>query len=197
MDNKLIVILLLIAGFFVYMQYANSPESLDNVPSTTSVPLTSANNSVNVTIQPSATIVAPPAEEVPTAPAVEQAAPAVAEPVNEPSMTYANVNYKPTNVADKIVAGSTQLTADDLLPKYDEASDFTKENPVSNLLKEQNFLISGYHMGINTVLQSNKIPYYDLRSAPVIPKQDVGPWSQSSFTENSASKRRYFEIGAA
>ena len=52
-------------------------------------------------------------------------------------------------------------------------------------------------MGINTVLQSNKIPYYDLRSAPVIPKQDVGPWSQSSFTENSASKRRYFEIGAA
>ena len=193
MDNKLIVILLLVAGFFVYMQYANSPESLDNVPS---VPLTPSTNPVNVTIEPSATVETPaPVEPAESAKPAEPVAPAT--PVNEPSTSYANVNYKPTNVADKIVAGSTQLTADDLLPKYDEASDFTKENPVSNLLKEQNFLISGYHMGINTVLQSNKIPYYDLRSAPVIPKQDVGPWSQSSFTENSASKRRYFEIGAA
>jgi hypothetical protein len=187
MDNKLIVILLLVAGFFVYMQYANSPESLDNVPSETSVPLMPSANPVDVTIEPSATVET-------AAPAAEPVAPAT--PVNEPSTSYANVSY-PTNVADKIVAGSTQLTADDLLPKYDEASDFTKENPVSNLLKEQNFLISGYHMGINTVLQSNKIPYYDLRSAPVIPKQDVGPWSQSSFTETSSSKRRYFEIGAA
>jgi len=196
MDNKLIVILLLIAGFFVYMQYANSPESLDNVPDT-SVPLTPAANPVTVTIAPSSTVETPVAEPAEPAKPAEPEPVAPASPVNEPSTTYANVNYKPTNAADKIVAGSTQLTADDLLPKYDEASDFTKENPVSNLLKEQNFLISGYHMGINTVLQSNKIPYYDLRSAPVIPKQDVGPWSQSSFTENSGSKRRYFEIGAA
>lgn len=49
------------------------------------------------------------------------------------------------------VAGKDQLKAEDLLPKYDDANAFAKENPVSNLLKEQNFLISGYHVGINTV----------------------------------------------
>ena len=100
-----------------------------------------------------------------------------------------------TNLADKIVTGSTQLTATDLLPKYDEANDFVKENPVSGLLKEQNFLISGYHMGINTVMQSNKIPYLDLRSAPPIPKQEISPFLNSSYeTFGGSSARRYFEI---
>ena len=41
---------------------------------------------------------------------------------------------------DSIVAGPTQLTTSDLLPKYDDASDFAKQNPVSKILQEQNFL---------------------------------------------------------
>ncbi len=49
------------------------------------------------------------------------------------------------------VAGKDQLKAEDLLPKYDDANAFAKENHVSNLLKEQNFLISGYHVGIHCV----------------------------------------------
>jgi hypothetical protein len=88
------------------------------------------------------------------------------------------------------------LKAEDLLPKYDEASEFAKANPVSELLKEKNFLISGYHLGLNTVLQSNKIPYHDLRSAPPVVKEDVGPWNQSSFENGAGSNRRYFELGA-
>jgi hypothetical protein len=91
-----------------------------------------------------------------------------------------------------IVAGRAQLTADDLLPKYDDANEFAKQNPVSNLLKEQNFLISGYHAGINTVMQSNKIPYHDLRSAPPIPKEYVGPWNQSTY--EAQPQRRNLEI---
>ena len=96
---------------------------------------------------------------------------------------------------DKIVAGSAQVKPEDLLPKYGAESEFAKENPVSKLLKEQNFLISGYHVGINTVMQSNKIPYQDIRSLPPIPKENVGPWNQSSFEQSPAQMRRFFEIG--
>jgi hypothetical protein len=96
------------------------------------------------------------------------------------------------------VVGSTnseKISAGDLLPKYDDANAFAKENPVSKLLKEQNFLISGYHVGINTVMQSNKIPYQDIRSLPPIPKENVGPWNQSSYEQSPAQMRRFFEIG--
>lgn len=95
---------------------------------------------------------------------------------------------------DKIVAGGEQLKAEDLLPKYDDANAFAKENPVSNLLKEQNFLISGYHTGINTVLQSNRIGNLDIRSLPPIPKESVGPWNQSSYEQSPAQLRRGVEI---
>jgi len=96
---------------------------------------------------------------------------------------------------DKIVAGEDQVKAGDLLPKYDAENEFAKENPVSKLLKEQNFLISGYHVGINTVMQSNKIPYHDIRSLPPIPKENAGPWNQSSYEQSPAQMRRFFEIG--
>ncbi|NBP00782.1 MAG: hypothetical protein EBU90_11745 [Proteobacteria bacterium] len=96
--------------------------------------------------------------------------------------------------AGEITMGKPQLQSEDLLPKYDEANAFAKENPVSKLLKEQNFLISGYHVGINTVVQSNKIPYHDLRSAPPIPKENVGPWAQSSYETPMGSMRRQLEI---
>lgn len=96
---------------------------------------------------------------------------------------------------DSVVAGPTQLSTSDLLPKYDDASDFAKQNPVSKILQEQNFLQAGYHIGINTTIQSNKIPYLDIRSAPPIPKQEAGPWNQSSYEEPMGAKRRHLEIG--
>jgi hypothetical protein len=89
----------------------------------------------------------------------------------------------------------SQLNAEDLLPKYDDANDFAKQNPVSKLLKEQNFLVSGYHVGINTVMQSNKIPYHDLRSAPPIPKEAVSPFLNSSFEQPAGANRRALEVG--
>lgn len=95
---------------------------------------------------------------------------------------------------DKIVAGGDQIKADDLLPKYDDANAFAKENPVSNLLKEQNFLISGYHAGINTVLSDKKVGNLDLRSLPPIPKETVGPWNQSSYDASPGQLRRGVEI---
>jgi hypothetical protein len=88
----------------------------------------------------------------------------------------------------------SQLNAEDLLPKYDDANDFAKQNPVSKLLKEQNFLVSGYHVGINTVMQSNKIPYHDLRSAPPIPKESVSPFLNSSFEQPAGANRRALHL---
>ena len=87
-----------------------------------------------------------------------------------------------------------QLSAEELLPKYDEANEFAQQNPVSDLLKEQNFLISGYHMGVNTVMSSNKIAYHDLRAAPPIPKQTVGPFLQSSYETPAGTNRRSLMI---
>ena len=102
----------------------------------------------------------------------------------------------PAVAAEAVVqkAEAPQLQAEDLLPKYDDANDFAKQNPVSKLLKEQNFLISGYHMGINTVMQSNKMPFHDLRSAPPIPKENVGPFLQSSYEKPVGSSLRQMII---
>lgn len=130
------------------------------------------------------------AEETP----VQQPTPAPQEQIEQPAQI---AEQQQLQAIDALVAEQDQpLKAEDLLPKYDEASEFAKANPVSELLKEKNFLISGYHLGLNTVLQSNKIPYHDLRSAPPVVKEDVGPWNQSSYENGAGANRRYFELGS-
>lgn len=91
---------------------------------------------------------------------------------------------------DNAVANKQQLKPDDLLPNYNEANDFTKQNPVSKLLQEQNFLTASYHQGINTVGSQKKIAYLDLRNAPPIPKQDISPWNNSSYDTPLGAGRR-------
>jgi hypothetical protein len=125
-------------------------------------------------------------------------------PSSQPSVVQADIKAVVAPVltkseeeqqVEKVVAGTTHLTANDLLPKYDDANDFAIQNPVSKLLQEQNFLQAGYHMGINTVVQSNKLPYLDIRSCPPIPKQEVGPFNNSSYEQPAGSNRRFLEIG--
>jgi hypothetical protein len=164
-NDMLKVILILVAVYF-FMKYYNR-ESLDNVAGT----------------KPSLPLVVPSSQTP-----VTQA---------EVSAIQAQVFAKSDQQeqVEKVVAGASQLSAGDLLPKYDDANDFAKQNPVSKLLQEQNFLQAGYHMGINTVIQSNKIPYLDIRSCPPIPKQEVGPFNNSSFEQPVGSNRRFLEIG--
>jgi len=97
---------------------------------------------------------------------------------------------------DKVVGCQTPLCSTDLLPQYDDANAFAKQNPVSKLLQEQNFLQAGYHMGVNTIVQSNKLPYLDIRSCPPIPKQEVGPFNNSSYEQPAGANRRFLEIGS-
>jgi hypothetical protein len=94
-----------------------------------------------------------------------------------------------------VVVGPDTLQADELLPKYDDSNEFAKQNPVAALLKEQNFLVSGYHLGISSTMQSSKIPYYDLRSLPAIPRDSQWPINNSSIERSNAFQRRPLDIG--
>ena len=166
-NNMLKVVLILLAVYF-FMKYYNK-EGLDNVEAASKVEAAKVEAKQPVVVQ----------ADIKTAAA--------------PVLTQAEQQKQ----VDKVVAGSTQLSAHDLLPTYDDANEFAKQNPVSKLLQEQNFLQAGYHMGINTVIQSNKIPYLDIRSCPPIPKQEVGPFNNSSFEQPVGSNRRFLEIGSS
>ena len=70
-----------------------------------------------------------------------------------------------------------------LLPKITpEAADFAQVAPKN--LQAQNFLTATQWVGVNTQGSSLKNANYDLRANPLIPKADVGPWSQSSIEPN-------------
>jgi hypothetical protein len=42
-------------------------------------------------------------------------------------------------------------------------------------------LQAGYHIGLDTIGQSLRNANLQLRSDPIIPKSDVGPWNQSTI----------------
>jgi hypothetical protein len=69
----------------------------------------------------------------------------------------------------------------DLLPK-DANSDWAQLNPsVMNAGATPDLLQAGYHIGLDTIGQTLRNANYQLRSDPIIPKQDIGPWSQSTI----------------
>lgn len=71
----------------------------------------------------------------------------------------------------------------ELLPN-DENSQWSALNPVSanqgNIMMPD-LLKAGYHIGLDTIGQTLRNPNYQIRSDPVIPKQDIGPWNQSTI----------------
>ena len=57
----------------------------------------------------------------------------------------------------------------------------------------RNLFESGHHAGLNTQSSTLKNANRQLRSDPLIPRRDVGPWSQSTIEADT--NRRQFEIG--
>jgi hypothetical protein len=209
-SNDLIKMALVLLGVYLLMTYIkkDKKDKMDNVEHEIYEYLDNVNQNQPVFVQ--APVQAPmqaPVQAPMQAPVQAPVQAPMQAPVQvQPAFTLDQYNVDNTQAQapakslqqkhiDSIVDGKGQLHSDDLLPKYDEANEFAKQNPVSSLLKEQNFLISGYHVGINTVMQSNKIPYHDIRSVPPIPKENVSPWSQSSFETPMGSGRRMLEIG--
>jgi len=185
--SDLLKIVLVLIAIYLFMKFSNR-EGLDNVspvpvvsPPVVSPPVVSP-----PLVQPSATTVA---QSVVT-PVIS----APVKPATTPGPATVPVVDQQSQI-NKVVNNQVPLSSADLLPKYNDANEFAQQNPVSNLLKEQNFLQAGYHIGINTVIQSNKLPYLDIRSCPPIPKQEVGPFNNSSYEQPAGSNRRYLEIG--
>ena len=84
----------------------------------------------------------------------------------------------------------------DLLPMSQDVVDFTQQFPSGvEDVKDKNFLIAGFNIGINTVSSSLKNPNLQLRSDPYIPRQDTGPWNQSTIMSSDLTNRKPLEIG--
>jgi len=71
----------------------------------------------------------------------------------------------------------------DLLPK-DQNSQWASLNP--NTMNKGDVLMpdllqAGYHIGLDTIGQTLRNPNLQLRSDPVIAKQNIGPWNQSTI----------------
>jgi hypothetical protein len=90
----------------------------------------------------------------------------------------------PAQVAPSIGSGySGQSVADpsQLLPK-DKNSDWSKLNPsVNSDPMIPDLLQAGSLIGLDTIGQTLKNPNLQLRSDPIIVKQNVGPWNNSTY----------------
>lgn len=77
----------------------------------------------------------------------------------------------------------TVANPSDLLPK-DQNSQWAALNPVSmnqGNVAMPDLLQAGYHIGLDTIGQTLRNANLQLRSDPIIPKVDVGPWNTSTI----------------
>jgi hypothetical protein len=83
-------------------------------------------------------------------------------------------------------------TPADLLPS-DANSQWASLNPTVGAATTPDLLQAGYHIGLDTIGQTLRNANLQLRSDPIIPKSDVGPWHNSTIEPDVA--RVPLEIG--
>jgi len=112
----------------------------------------------------------------------------------------AGPTYAAPSAAPSMSAGpsaSASASPNDLLPQ-DQNSQWAALNPVNmsqgNIIAGD-MLQAGYHIGLDTIGQTMKNANLQLRSDPIIPKQSVGPWNQSTYEPDYA--RVPLEIGCS
>ena len=121
---------------------------------------------------------------------------------SQPASDAASGNVEaphPSEIFDKRGCESSGYVAQpvanpsDLLPK-DENSQWAKLNPIDHNSPEMpDMLQAGYHIGLDTVGQTMKNANLQLRSDPVIPKKDIGPWNNSTYEPDLL--RQPLEVG--
>lgn len=127
----------------------------------------------------------------------------MANPTNILPSGTANTVSAPTAGATLSAGSTVQPTASgytaqnvatpsDLLPK-DQNSQWATLNPVGGNVAIPDLLQAGYHIGLDTIGQTLKNANYQLRSDPIIEKQNTGPWLQSTIEPDYA--RIPLEIG--
>ena len=95
-----------------------------------------------------------------------------------------------TNNADTV---NTRMTPNELLPSQRD-NEWSSLNPASDDLVNVNLLSAGQIIGINTVGSSMRNANLQLRSEYPIPRQNVGPWNESTIEPDTL--RRPLEIGS-
>jgi hypothetical protein len=67
----------------------------------------------------------------------------------------------------------------ELLPN-DVNNAWSQLNPAAQGdIRNPDLLQAGYLIGLDTIGQTLRIPNYQLRADPIIPKQNIGPWNQA------------------
>ena len=102
----------------------------------------------------------------------------------QPSVLETSAQYVVPAPDTSNLAGGYQMqsvnTPSDLLPS-DANSDWAKLNPNIGSATTPDLLQAGYHIGLDTIGQTLRNANLQLRSDPVIPKNDIGPWNQSTI----------------
>lgn len=103
--------------------------------------------------------------------------------------------YQPTYEPQQEVESPDVNDPSDLLPA-DQNSKWASLNPVnSGNIAMPDLLQAGYHIGLDTIGQTLRNANLQLRSDPIIPKTNVGPWMQSTIEPDFG--RVPLEIGSA
>jgi hypothetical protein len=101
----------------------------------------------------------------------ETSAQFIAAPPQTVPVSNQSGGYSPQSVAQP----------SDLLPQ-DHNSQWDALNPSAlNQGGMPDLLQAGYHIGLDTIGQTLKNANLQLRSDPIIPKQDIGPWNLSTI----------------
>jgi hypothetical protein len=103
--------------------------------------------------------------------------------------TGTQMNQLPSECYPKDVLSSIELLPGDANSLWAQVSPSGQGS-----LADQNFLTSGFHIGINTVGQSLRNANRQLRSEPLNPQIKVSPWQQTTIEADV--NRRPLEIGS-
>jgi len=104
------------------------------------------------------------------------ASPQVAAAVSAPTVTAPTGTNPNSKYALQPVANPS-----DLLPS-DSNSDWGTFNNINQTnIATPDLLQAGYHIGLDTIGQTLRNANLQLRSDPIIPKKDVGPWQMSTI----------------
>ena len=114
------------------------------------------------------------------------------------SATKTEEKTQPSEIAQPILGGNSRAVASpsDLLPQ-DQNSAWASLNPSAlgqGSMVMPDMLQAGYHIGLDTIGQTMRNANLQLRSDPIIPKRETGPWMQSTIEPDLA--RVPLEIGS-
>lgn len=102
-------------------------------------------------------------------------------------------NFEHSKLSKSKCSPRAQLSPEELLPT-DNNTAWSKANPTGiGPLKDKNFLLSGHHVGIDTVGQTLRNANLQLRSEPPNPQVAVSPWLQTTI--GPEMYRKPLEIG--